>query len=282
MTGAICAYLFADAGIRVALVESRLVARGSTAASTALLMQEPDRDFADLAARFGRRAARQIWMALARATRDFTKAIRQLKLDVDLCTCDSVYFTLDPEKIKELRKEFDARKAAGLPGRWLSPAALYRKTGISAHAAIATPGNAQLNPVRACHGLLQAAGRAGRSDFRTVAGSQREGVETRSRGSDRRRGYHRTARHRRHWLCDTSEFRGLVGRFRMKDTFVIATRRLPERLRLQILRGATPARASGSRRVRPRQCRPWRGIPTVRTTTFDGPAMGGCSWEART
>ena len=130
ITGAICAYLFAEAGIRVALVESKMMGRGSTAASTALLMQEPDRDFADLAGRFGRPATRAVWMALARATRDLTRTIRTLKLNVDLCTCDSVYFTLSPQKVQALQKEFKARKAAGLPGRWLSAAALHRMTGI--------------------------------------------------------------------------------------------------------------------------------------------------------
>ena len=139
ITGAICAYLFADAGVRVALLESRTVGRGSTAASTALLMQEPDRDFSDLGARFGRAAAREIWKSLGtRHARPRERPSRRCKLNADLCECDSVYFTLDPDKVKALRKEFDARKAAGLPGRWLSAAALYRMTGIRAQAAIAT------------------------------------------------------------------------------------------------------------------------------------------------
>ena len=81
ITGAICAYLFADAGVRVALVESKLVGHGSTVASTALLMQEPDRDFGDLAERFGRAATREIWKSLARATRDLAKTIRALKTE---------------------------------------------------------------------------------------------------------------------------------------------------------------------------------------------------------
>ena len=186
ITGAICAYLFADAGVRVALLESKLVGRGSTVASTALLMQEPDRDFTDLAQRFGRAAAREIWKSLARATRDLAKAIRALKADVGLCECDSVYFTLDPDKVKALRNEFDARKAAGLPGRWLSASALYRMTGIRAQAAIATSGNAQVNPLRACHGFLAAAARRGarifeRSHVRSVKASK-SGVEVRTAG----------------------------------------------------------------------------------------------------
>ena len=140
ITGAICAYLFADAGVRVVLLESKRVGRGSTVASTALLMQEPDRDFGDLARRFGRPAAREIWRSLARATRDVAKTIRALKLNAGLCDCDSVYFTVDSDKVKTLRKEFDARKRAGLPGRWLSASALFRRTGIRAEGAIATDG----------------------------------------------------------------------------------------------------------------------------------------------
>jgi glycine/D-amino acid oxidase-like deaminating enzyme len=228
ITGAICAYLFADGGVRVALVESKVVGLGSTVASTALLMQEPDRDFTDLAARFGRAPAREIWTSLARATRDLAKTIQTLKLEADLCSCDSVYFTLDPDKVKGLQKEFAARKAAGLPGRWLSASALYRMTGIRGQAAIATKGNAQVNPIRACHGFLAAAARRGagifeRSPARSVKTSK-AGVEVRTAGGTISATYIVVATG-----YATPEFRGLVGRFRMKDTYVLATRRLQTR-----------------------------------------------------
>lgn len=225
ITGALCAYLFADAGVRVALLESKLVGRGSTIASTALLMQEPDRDFVELVERFGRAATGEIWRSLARATRDITNVIRALKIDVGLCACDSVYFTLDPEKVTALRKEFKARKAAGLPGRWLSAKALHRMTGIGAQAAIATSGNAQVNPVRTCHGFMAAAARRGarifeRSHARSVEATK-TGVVVRTAGG--------TIAASRIVVATgyaTSEFRGLVGRFRLKDTYVLATRRL--------------------------------------------------------
>ncbi len=230
ITGAICAYLFANAGIRVALLEAKLVARGSTAASTALLMQEPDRDFGDLSARFGGAATREIWKTLARATRDLTRTIRKLRLQVDLCECGSVYFTLDPRKLAGLRREFTKRKRAGLAGRWLSPGALHRATGINAPGGIATPHNAQVDPVRACRGFLDAAVRRGASVFersrvRSVKTSK-SGVEIRTSG-----GVIRAARVIVATGYATPELRGLVGRFRMKDTYVIATRRLPDRLR---------------------------------------------------
>jgi glycine/D-amino acid oxidase-like deaminating enzyme len=229
ISGAICAYLFAEAGERVALVESKVVGGGSTVASTALLMQESDRDFTGLTERFGRAAAREIWTSLGRATHDVTKTIRALKFNADLCACDSVYFTLDPSKVKRLRREFDARKSAGLPGRWLSAAALYRMTGIAAQAAIVTSGNAQVNPVRACHGFLAAAARRGarifeRSRVRSVKTSQAGGVDVRTTGG--------TISAERIVVATgyaTPEFRGLVGRFRLKDTYVIATKRIRAR-----------------------------------------------------
>src|SRR4051794_33740145 len=58
ITAAAVAYAFANAGIQVAVFETSRVGRGSTAASTALLMQEPDRDFVELTGRFGERDAR--------------------------------------------------------------------------------------------------------------------------------------------------------------------------------------------------------------------------------
>jgi glycine/D-amino acid oxidase-like deaminating enzyme len=240
ITGAICADLFSDAGIGVALLESKVVARGSTAASTALLMQEPDRDFSELTRRLGRSAARDIWIALQRATRDLARRIRRLRIDCELRPRDSVYYTLDPKKVRALRKEFEARKRAGLPGRWLSAADLHKETGIIGQAAIATAGNAEVNPIRACHGFVAAAVARGarvfeRSPVLRIKAS-RASVTVRTAGGTIEAnsvvvatGY------------STPGFEPYVGRFTMTDTYVIATRRLPRRIR----RGIPGSRAMG-------------------------------------
>ena len=230
ITGAIAAYLFSDAGIRIAVLESKIAGRGSTAASTALLMQEADRDFTDLARRYGARSARKIWKALSAATGDLVTSIRALKLDCDLHERDSCYFTLDPKKQRTLSREFRRRKNARLPGRWLTATALFRQTGIRGAGAISTSGNAEVNPIRACRGFLDAARARGakifeRSPARRITTST-DGVVVRTAGGEVRArcvivatGY------------ATREFKSLVGRFRMKDTYVIATRRLPLRIR---------------------------------------------------
>src|SRR5437870_1573915 len=60
MTGGAIAAVFSAAGIRVGLVEAGRVGRGSTSASTALLLQEPDLGLAELGAHHGAARARRI------------------------------------------------------------------------------------------------------------------------------------------------------------------------------------------------------------------------------
>ena len=149
--------------------------------------------------------------------------------------CDSIYFTLDPRKVGALRNELRARKSAGLPGRWLSAVALYRKTGIRAEGAIATSGNAQVNPLRACHGFIDAARKCGakvfeRSPARRITTSK-AGVEI-----ETRRGVIAARAVVIATGYATPDLLGRVGRFRMKDTYVLATRRLPARVRHRMMR----------------------------------------------
>ena len=78
ITGAAVAWRFAAAGLRVALVEGRRIGRGSTAASTALLMQEPDEDLAVLTERYGRKLAQRVWQLSREATSDFVDTLNRL------------------------------------------------------------------------------------------------------------------------------------------------------------------------------------------------------------
>src|SRR4029453_5135007 len=59
MTGALVAQRFANAGVGVALLEAALVGRGSTAASTALLLRETDAGLRGLERRYGTGKARR-------------------------------------------------------------------------------------------------------------------------------------------------------------------------------------------------------------------------------
>ena len=241
VTGAAVAWRFAAAGIRVAVLEAARVAGGSTAASTALLMQEPDKDLAELQRKYGNRAARRSWQLSRLATRELVQALTRLGIRCELDRCRSVYYALTSRDAVRLRDEFQRRRAAGFPGRWLDDSAVARRVGFDACGAIETPGNAQVDPVKACRGLMAAAKRLGAQIFENShvmrIDHDDEGVTVKTRrGKVRARcvviatGY------------ATAEFRPLAGRFRMMHTYVIATERL---------------RAAAPREIRPRSLMLW-------------------------
>src|SRR5258706_10131875 len=105
ITGAALAWRFADAGVRVALVEAARIGRGSTAASTALLMQEPDIDLAALVERYGTARAHRTWQLSVEATHDFVATLTRLPIKCDLVRRDSVYYPQEQTDVSRLRGE---------------------------------------------------------------------------------------------------------------------------------------------------------------------------------
>ena len=233
ITGAIASYVFAAAGVSVALLEAKRIASGSTAASTALLMQEPDKDLRELSARYGLARARRFWRAIHHANDELIAVIRRARIPCDLRIADSIYHAADDESVADLRREFTARRSAGVRCRWLSGAELRRRTKLQAAGGILTRGNAQVDSVRACRGFIQRARSRGakifeHSQVRRVRVTGDGVIVATANGRVRARavlvatGY------------ATPVFRPLAGRFRMLHTFVVGTRRLSRRARTRL------------------------------------------------
>ena len=232
VTGCAAALLFARAGARVILVEERRLGRGSTAASTALLMQEPDVDFADLAERYGPAAARRIWTCSRGAVASMRRTLAGLGVS-SLRGVPSLYYAGDATDARALRRETALRRRAAFPATWLDSAHVHGMAGFDAAGAILTRGNAQVDPYEACLALARGARQAGavlheRSPVTRIAGT-RDGVlitlDSGSIAAD--------------WAIvatgyATPAFKPLAGRFRMFNTYVIATPRLSARERREL------------------------------------------------
>lgn len=237
ITGAAVAWRFASAGVRVALVESARVGRGSTAASTALLMQEPDEDIGELTRRYGTARANRVWQLSVEATADFISTLQRLRIPCDLERRDSIYYAPDIAGARALRREHRRRTAAGADARWVEGAELRRTIGFSAGGAIRTRGNAQADPFTACVGLMRAAISAGakvyeRSPATAIRPSGRDIVVKTPRG---------TIRADRVVIATgyaTPYFKPLHARFRMLNTYVLTTRRLSAAERRRVGLGA--------------------------------------------
>ena len=233
VTGAATAWMFARGGVRVALLEAAHVGAGSTSASTALLMQEPDNDFGQLAHRYGTRRAARIWRLSQAATREFAQTLEALHVRCGLAHRDSVYYALGADAGDRLRDELQRRHRAGLSGRWLDAAPLRRLTGIDGAGAIQTKGNAQIDPYRACTGLLRAAVTRGARVFERSAVDR---IETDRRGATL---FVNGAAVRCQRIVIATGFatpflEPLSARFRLFLTYVVATTPIPARVRREI------------------------------------------------
>jgi glycine/D-amino acid oxidase-like deaminating enzyme len=222
MTGALVAHAFASAGISTILLEASDVGRGSTASSSALLLQEPDLELTELTHRYGLRRSRRIWQMSRDSVQALVMLLRRLRIACDLQRRDAVYYATDAAAVTRLRSEYELRASCGFEGTWLGPGALRRATGITGRGAIRTHGSAQFDPYRACLGVLRAAVATGAQVFershvrRIVAGRDRVRLWTREGMLESERVVIATG-------YATSQLRPLAGRFRMYRTYVLAT-----------------------------------------------------------
>lgn len=233
ITGALVAHAFASAGITTTLLESRLIGQGSTAASSALLLQEPDLELGQLEERYGVRASRRIWRISQDSVRQLIALLKRLRIRCDLAHSDAVYYATTADAAERLRREFARRSRAGFEADWLTPDALRSTTGLPGRGAIRTRGSAQFDPYRACRGVLQAAVAEGaqvfeRSDVRRIQGERDRARIWTARG---------TVVARRVVIATgyaTPQFRPLAGRFRMYRTYALATRPLQRAQRREV------------------------------------------------
>jgi glycine/D-amino acid oxidase-like deaminating enzyme len=222
LTGVLTALAFADAGVSTILLEAGRVGWGSTAASSALLLHEPDKGLAELIERYGAAASKRLWQLSRDAVSDLTLTLRRLRIKCDLVECDAVYYATNAEAAARLRDEHRLRAASGFDAQWLTASALRDLTGIAGHGAIRTTANAQCDPYRACMGLLRAAAASGARIF------ERSRVTRIERLRDGVRLHTSTASVAASSVViatgyATPYFRPLAGRFRMYRTYVLAT-----------------------------------------------------------
>ena len=165
MTGALVAHAFASAGVPTTVLEAGMVGRGSTAASSALLLQEPDLGLRELTNRYGTSTSRRMWQMSRDSVQALVMLLRRLRIACDLKHSDAIYYATDAQAVARLRSEYELRDSAGFEATWLGPGALRRTTGISGRGAIRTHGSAQFDPYRACLGVVRAAVAAGAQVF---------------------------------------------------------------------------------------------------------------------
>ena len=178
LTGAACAAVFAAAGIDLVLVEAGLVGGGMTAGDPGVLREGFAGSFHAAVGDHGVRTSRAVSDTMRRGSLDFATALRRYRIKCDLAPQEIITFAPPAtDAARALRRDYEARHAAGVEGVWLTPAIVARETSLESGGAIRTRGSV-IDPYRACAGLLGLAAARGariheRSLVRRVRASSR-------------------------------------------------------------------------------------------------------------
>jgi glycine/D-amino acid oxidase-like deaminating enzyme len=169
LTGCACAYAFAAKGIPVVVLEAQRIGSGATGGAPGVLRDDFDVPFAPAAAEHGLRAARTLWEGARRAARDFASVLRRTAIPCQLSAADFLSVTMSgSDAARRMRREYEARRAAGLEGTWATPAKVAREMAVASGGAIRMHGSV-LDPYRACTGLASLALRRGAAVFEHTA-----------------------------------------------------------------------------------------------------------------
>lgn len=129
--------------------------RGSTTASTALIQFEIDLPLTALAERIGLAPARRAWQRSLAAVGALGRLIKREGIRCGFARRQSLYLAGDAYGHRALRREVQARAAAGLPGRFLDSGAVAERFQIDRTGAITSRGSAVVNPVQLTAALLR-------------------------------------------------------------------------------------------------------------------------------
>lgn len=153
VTGALVADALLQSGKTVAVFDRRGVAKGSTAASTALLQFELDQPLVLLSEKIGlRRASRAYWRS-ASAVDALRDRIRDLGLRCGFAERPTLYLPGNVLGVRGLRAEARARQRIGLRSEFVERAEVRALTGIDRPGAILSRGAGELDPVALAAGL---------------------------------------------------------------------------------------------------------------------------------
>ena len=159
ITGALAAHQLLRAGCSVVVLDKRRAGYGSTAASTGLLLFQPDTTIADLTRLHDERTARRVYELGRKAIRELGVLSRELKFDCGWQPKRTLYVASRPSHTTRLKTEATRTRRIGFPATLLSAAELQQRHQMDFPAALWEPGSAQLHAFDLTRGVLHRAQR---------------------------------------------------------------------------------------------------------------------------
>src|SRR5437773_11585783 len=153
IAGMSIAYELSRRGHEVIVIDDGEVGRGMTGRTTAHLVNALDDRYYDLEKYHGEDGARMAAQSHSAAIDWIETVAEREKIDCDFERLDGYLFEPPNESLKNLEKEFDACRRAGLPVEWVKHAPIK---GFETNRAIRFLRQGQIHPLKYLHGLTAA------------------------------------------------------------------------------------------------------------------------------
>ncbi|EOD00729.1 NAD(P)/FAD-dependent oxidoreductase [Caldisalinibacter kiritimatiensis] len=155
ITGAICGYYFAKAGIDTVIVDKNIVGYGSTSASTSILQYEIDTDLTGLKMMIGEEKATRCFKLCEKAVYDIGSIIDTLDDKCSFTYRDCFYYSKNEAEYKSMKDEYELRKKNGFDVEFLDENSAKNRFSFPVKAGIySNSGAAEIDPYRFTHALI--------------------------------------------------------------------------------------------------------------------------------
>ncbi|MBW7476754.1 FAD-binding oxidoreductase [Paenibacillus oenotherae] len=161
ISGVLCGYILAQAGINAVILERGEVAGGSTSVNTGLLQFCNDIMLTELIQQIGEHDAVQFYRACRGAIEQIGHIASELGTAAGFSRRSSLYYASTEQDVPKLRREYEALLANGFPVEYWEPDQIMQHFPFRKPGAMVTHGDAEINPFQFVHALAGASSKLG-------------------------------------------------------------------------------------------------------------------------
>lgn len=165
ITGALMAHACVTNGYETILIDKREIANGSTSATTSMLQYEIDIPLYKLKELIGEQGAIASYLACRDSIYKLESLVKEIDSSCGFEKKESLYFAGKSKDIKWLKREYEARKLAGIEVKWLDKKEIRAIYGLDAEGAILSADGASVDAFCLTHDLLHYNSKRGLSVF---------------------------------------------------------------------------------------------------------------------
>ncbi|WP_232697151.1 NAD(P)/FAD-dependent oxidoreductase [Brevibacillus daliensis] len=153
--GALTAYQLIKCGLDVVLVDKRSIAHGTSSASTGLLQFANDKSLGSFVHSIGEENGCRFYQLCREALEHLSDITNSLPLSVDFQRRPCLYFASCPEDVITVQTEYELYKKMGFPVTYFTEGQIAERFPFKKLAGLYSEGDAEVNPYKLAHGLIQ-------------------------------------------------------------------------------------------------------------------------------